>query len=78
MSNKQQNVEEAERRLRRHISQALKEVGVELTPTMAEEIENQIIALFRDYARAPEAIEAEVYARGEKGILRSLKATIHQ
>jgi len=61
-----------EERLRSHISQALAQAGVELSPAMAEEIENQIVALFREYARAPEGIEDEVYARGEAKILRSI------
>lgn len=66
----------AEYRLRARIRRELAEMGLDSPQDspLAEEMENQILDLFRAYLRAPAEHRAEVYARAEQQVLERLRA----
>jgi hypothetical protein len=70
------NSRDVERKLRRHISQVIEGIGVKLTPALARNLEDQIVALFRSYSSAPASRKEQVYATGERAILRTLRTTV--
>lgn len=64
--------------LRGQIDEALARAGLDLDPTTAKEIEGQMLALFREYSRAPENARDAVYASGEALILETLRQANHK
>ena len=67
----------AERRLRERIQAILGQADKALAPRAARDIENEILALLREYSQAPDSRRDEVYARGEDRILHTLQKAIH-
>jgi SOS response regulatory protein OraA/RecX len=65
----------AEDKLRRRIRRVLSDAGLDRAHSAAvmNQLEQQIIQLFKDYADAPDWMKDEVYTSGEAKILRALQ-----
>lgn len=64
---------EEETRLRERIKSILFGTEQEPDPLKVREAEDQVLALLREYVRAPKEQRKAVYARGEKKILHALR-----
>lgn len=60
----------AEETLRLHIGQIMREAGIELTPALVQTVEDKVIQLFREYAKAHKNERDYIYSVGEAEILK--------
>jgi hypothetical protein len=66
---------EAENRLRRRVRRVLSVAGLDqvLPHEAMLKVEDQIMDLFQEYSEAPERSKKEVYKKGERRILQTLR-----
>lgn len=60
-------------RLRKRIRTLFSRAGLNLSPELAQTLEDDFMQLFNDYARAAKGSKGKVYERGERRILHSLR-----
>jgi hypothetical protein len=69
-----QTSRQSEQRLRARIRRAFSVVESGRQTLTVPSVEEQVLALIREYCSAPEAMKERVYQRGEKRILRTFRS----
>ncbi len=65
----------AEAALRRHIRRILTSAGLRPPQPRLRRVEDEVLALFRDYGNAPRAERDEIYAEGKKRMMEALESS---
>lgn len=60
--------------LRRHIRRILTNAGFNLASVQQRQVEDEVLALFRDYSSSPNYAREEAYKRGRKRVLETLES----